>query len=338
MNHMHFFMACVLGIGISVATNIGRANTGDEKARQAFALGTKAYGDLEFAEALLHFKNAYKLRPTYKILYNIAQTQLELHRPHLAFNAFEQYMLEGRSNIDAKRREEIITEIRKLRKVVGEILVVGKTGTECRIDDEHIGFLPLGKPVRLGEGVHKVTIHLHGEVICKKEVEVVAGKKRIEQCKDRRDAKEGPEPESAWDVMSNTTLGEYDIGMTSEINDEKPSHFWKVSPWVFSGLAGVTMTVGTILAMKTSSLNSELSGACDDGVCPLNRQDDVDRLPRLAVAADVMFIATSVLTATAITFFILKRKKERKESSTSHRIDLDEELTVHRLFTDGGGG
>lgn len=337
---MRYWNTIFLFVFVCGKSSFVHANFEDDAAREAFAKGTEAYRDVEFAEALLLFEEAYKLRPTYKILFNIAQTQLELRRPHLALEAFEKYMVEGGKNIDDDRRDEVVREIRKLRRVVGEIIVLGQTGTECRIDDEHVGFLPLDRPLRLESGNHEITIHLHGEIVCRKEVEIVAGKKRIEQCKARDDSQEGPAPESIWDVMSNTTLGEYDIGMTHSDATPKESLFWKVSPWIFTGAAALTAATGTVLALKTSSLNSELRGACDGGDCPAARQNDVDKLSKLAVGADVLFVATSILSAAAVTFFILKKKKARRQSDVPGRgsVRLEEDISRTAPFGAGGGG
>lgn len=328
----------VLASAFGLLAEEGTAGSNDDAARAAFLKGADAYRNVEFSEALLYFEEAYKLRPSYKILYNIAQTQLELRRPHLALEAFEKYLIEGRKEIDATRRDEVLHEIKKLRRVVGEIIVTGKTGTECRIDNEHVGFLPLAGPVRLAAGSHEITVHLHGEVICRKDVEIVAGKKRIEPCNPQGEEseEEGPEPESAWDVMSNTTLGEYEMDMAIAPRKE-PSRLWTVSPWIFTGAAAVTAVTGTILALKTSSLNAELTGACDNGDCPSSRAGDVERLPRLAMAADIMFVATSVLSATAFTLFILRKKKERSDSVSDTGVKLEEDLTLHPVNRRGDG-
>ncbi|MBN2527827.1 MAG: hypothetical protein JXR76_15665 [Deltaproteobacteria bacterium] len=279
-------------------------------ARQAFATGTEAYQNMEFGRALQFFEEAYRLRPSYRIQFNIAQTQLELSKPHLALEAFEKYLSDGQGEIDASRRSEVLLEIRKLRNVVGEIVVMGKTGAECRIDDEHVSFLPMNAPVRLEAGPHALTLHFHGEVICRKMVKIVPGKKRIDQCRTQDELGGGPEPESVWDVMSDTSMREYDLAVS--VKQPAPaaeSGFLKVAPWIVSGLAVATLSTGSVLALKTSSLNSELKGACDDNVCGSERQDDVDKLPRLAVGADIMFIATSVFTATAISLFIVRKKR-----------------------------
>lgn len=313
------------------------AETRETEARDAFLRGIEAYKNIEFEEALMHFEEAYQLRPSYKLKYNIGQTQMELRRPHLALEAFEQYLRDGTDQIDTPRKNEVIKEIRRLRKMVGEIVVLGKTGTECRIDNEHVGFLPMDTPIRLKTGFHEITLHWHGEVVCQKSVEIISGKKRIEQCRIQSDAQEGPEPESTWDVMSNTTMGETEIALATTAPVSKGiSPALKVSPWIASGLALATMTTGSLLALKVSSLNSQLQGACDNGICSTDRESDVERLPRLAVAADVFFAATAVLATTAVTLFVVKSRRSRSEQPAVKTRQLEEDISSHELLMQKG--
>ncbi len=324
----------VLAMLLNPATVL--ADSPDARARDAFARGTEAYQNVEFSEALAYFEEAYRLRPAYRIQYNIAQTYLELNRPHLALGAFERYLSEGRMEIDRERREDVVREIRKLRKMVGEIVVVGQTGAECRIDNQHMGFLPQDKPIRLDSGIHEVTIHMHGEVICQKNVNIVAGKKRIEQCRADYENQETSEPESAWDVMSDTTLKEYDLSLDAPRPVvRKPSAFFKVAPWISLGLAVAAGTTGTLLALKTNNLNAELSGACDDGVCGPDRESDVNRLPRLALGADIMLVTAAVLTGVGIVLFAVKRKKKNAEQTAPTREPrrLEDDMSLIRPRT-----
>ena len=314
---IRLFTSSFLLLVLLLAGSPGRSDPQDNDARTAFAKGTEAYRDLAFSKALLYFKEAYRLRPSYRIQYNIAQTYLELSQPHLALTAFERYLSEGRHQIDAERRDEVVLEIRKLRQIVGEIVVTGKTGTECRVDDAHVGFLPLERPIRLEAGTHEISLYLHGEAVCVKKVQIIAGKKRIERCRlQDEDAQETPEPESAWDVMNDTTLMEYDLRLAGgpPAPGEK-LRFIRVAPWVMTGLAAASLTTAAILAMKTSSLNAELSGACQNGECPPSRKSDLDRLPKLAAGADIMFVATSLFTAAAISLFIVGHKKSESPST-----------------------
>ncbi|MBN2718689.1 MAG: hypothetical protein JXX14_22780 [Deltaproteobacteria bacterium] len=316
-----------------IITSPGRSDSQDADARAAFAKGTEAYRNLSFSQALLYFEEAYRLRPSYKIQYNIAQTYIELSRPHLALAAFERYLSDGRGQLDEARRDEVVIEIRKLRQVVGEIVVTGKTGTECRIDDEHVGFLPLDRAIRLETGLHEISLHLHGEVVCLKKVKIVAGKKRIEQCQLQGESMEGADPESAWDVMSDTTLMEYDLQLSGNgVASKRNPKFIKVAPWLMSGFAVAALATGSVLALKAASLNSELKGACPGGECPMSRTDDIDRLPKLAAGADIMFVVTSLFTAVAVTLFVVKHKKKESLPQTNpiHAPrEIEEELSQY---------
>ena len=83
-------------------------------------------------------------------------------------------------------------------------------------------------------------------------------------------------------------------------------------PWMTTGFAAVTLTAAAICAGRTAKLNKTLNSACAEGACPPDRRKDIDKMKGLAVAADVLFATTAVLTTTAITLFVVGKKKKKR--------------------------
>ncbi len=85
-------------------------------------------------------------------------------------------------------------------------------------------------------------------------------------------------------------------------------------PWAVGGLALTTATLGTVFGTRALSIDHSLSENCAGGKCAPKFADDVNSLHRSAVAADVMFIFTGVLTAaTASLFAVVVHKKKGKK-------------------------
>lgn len=275
-------------------------------ARDAFTQGVSAFEQGQLVEALDLFHQAYALKPSYRILYNIAQTEAELGRPHKALATFEAYLAEGGTDVPKKRRKTVEAQIRRLSGLVGTINVNGPQGSDLWMDGEHIGALPLAAPIRARAGTHRISVQLPGLDPCEREVEVPARGSATELCEPTPPALPQPDPLQASVTVTPPVTRPIDASPKSSLLLDK------IAPWTATGLGAVCLTVGTILGIKAAGLNGELQDACPDSVCPTTRRNDVESLPKLAAGADVLFVATAVLAATATVLFIAPWKKKHR--------------------------
>ena len=286
----------------------------DREARRLFRQGVKAFEASRINDALAAFKKAYSLRPSYRILYNIAQAEAELGSPHRAIEAFEGYLADGGAKISPRRKTQVLGELARLRLLVGEVVVFGPEGAEVWVDGERKGYLPLAGPIIIPGGTHRLVVRRGRERPCEQEIVVRGGQRSEETCR----------PPSAELEMAGVEGMEDDGELISEGEDEatdrsttKKDGSWflnDVAPWVATGIGGASLIAAMICAFKTSALNSELGGACTNGVCPPNRRDDVNTLPKLAAASDAMFVITALFSAGAATLFWAPWKKREKSS------------------------
>ncbi len=300
--------------------NVAKADrNADRDARRSFKTGVRAFEDARLAEALGAFKKAYALRPSYRILYNIAQAQAEIGHPHLAIEAFEGYLADGGTRITPERKLAVEKEIVRLRGLVGEVIVKGPRGAEVWFDGERKGYLPLAGPVILTSGRHRLIVRRGKKEPCEQEIIIKGGQRTEETCILLGDKAVYTEP-----VAFGETSLEFETTLENEGSNRKktkrePGYFLdKVAPWVATGLAVVTLSVAIGCASRTSDLNESLDGSCQGGTCPPGLRDDVEALPKWAGAADGLFITTAVLSAAVVALFVAPwKKKDRKTSDES---------------------
>jgi hypothetical protein len=144
-----------------------------DEASDRFRSGVAFYRSRDFAAALVEFKRAYELVPNYAVLYNLGQTAREVKDNAAALAAFERYLRDGETKIQAARRKEVTAAIDELRGKVGKIKVVtNAVGAEIAVDDVAVGTAPLADPVVVNVGRHKIVATLSGYTPVQRVVDV----------------------------------------------------------------------------------------------------------------------------------------------------------------------
>lgn len=293
---MKSILVTLLSFVILVAAPSSRAekNSGNiAQARSEFERGVAAFESGRLTEALAAFQSAYTLSPTYRILFNIAQTQAELGRPHEAIASFQAYLAEGADEIPAQRRNKVQAEIESLSAQVGYVRINGPEGARVWLDGQPTGVLPLAAPVRLPAGNHRLVIKHDNGRSCQKDIFVTAKETTPELCA----VLESPEAVAA------------SVDASFEVKTDRGG-MPKALPWIAAGATVLTLTAAAVSAVKTARINNSLGANCQGGVCPKEQSSDVSALPKWAAAADGLFIATAVLSAATVALFLEPWKKE----------------------------
>jgi len=130
-----------------------------DEAQRRFQRGIELYREADFNAALVEFKRAYEMVPTYKILYNLGQVSYQRHDYASALRYFRQYLDEGGSSIATDRRLEVESDVVRLEGRVGKLEVQTiETGAEILIDDVAVGLSPLKAPILVNNGRRKVEV------------------------------------------------------------------------------------------------------------------------------------------------------------------------------------
>ena len=306
---MRILVILVITLAFMVPLKASGDNT-DRQARNLFNDAVHYYKVRRFADALHAFKKAYSIRPSYRILFNIGQTHAEMGSPSKAMEAFEGYLAEGAEAISKKRRDMVENEIALLRRIVGELFIEGPEGAEVWINGERREHLPLSAPLLLPAGRHTLIVRKSAGLSCQKKIRIVGGRTTSESCDPTADTESPDFPGNSWQQIEQTSFAD----MPTLEKPERTKHRFmsQVAPWIVTGLGVTALTSGIICASKTAKLNNTLNGNCAKGGCPPEYRDDVDRLPKLATATDVLFIAGAALSVGAVLLFAAPWQSDEK--------------------------
>jgi hypothetical protein len=164
-----------------------------DDARAAFQQGVKLFEQKQFSAAADAFEQAYSLKPSYKLLFNIGQARAAARQYDLALVSFERYLVDGGDEIDDDRRTEVLGELAKIRPLVGYIEVEAPAGLEVRVDGAERGETPLPGKLLVTVGIpHRVDLLENGSLLLTQEIRVSGG--MAETLRFSMPGK-GPEPE-----------------------------------------------------------------------------------------------------------------------------------------------
>jgi hypothetical protein len=180
------------------------------KASTSFKQGVELYREASFEAALAEFRKAYQLSPSYKVLYNIAQTYFELHDYVNAQTNLRQYLSEGGSEIPAERRSEVQELFDKLGERIAYLEVeTNVADADIRVDDVSVGVSPLSAAVPVNIGRRRVSAAKPGYAPAVRVV-TVASRERLKVSLDvaqQPAARSDEAPPTTTSVARNETAG-----------------------------------------------------------------------------------------------------------------------------------
>ena len=271
---------------------------------EAFKSGVTLYdaGDYEAASKAFREANQYKFN--WKILYNIGQCEAAAKRYGLALAAFEEYLALSGDEISVARRDEVMSEVARLRLIVGMLEVKAPKGASVQVDGVERGVAPLSGPVLISAGVeHNVIISKAGEVLLEETVKLTGGQDRT--------LRVGTESER---VQTGAIVVAADDGKAAI--DERPgkkARRLKTAGWALLGTGTLMVASGLILGgvgyAKANDLNDEY-----DGIIPASKKSEVDRLNGMSLLADIfMGVGTGLALTGVIVLVVHKRKYAKHE-------------------------
>lgn len=146
-----------------------------QEAATRFKKGYELFKDGDYKAALIEFRRANELAPNYNVLYNIGQVYFQLQDYPNALASLTRYLAEGGRNIPSARRAEVEKDIEKLKARVANVEITSAVAdADVLLDDEPIGKTPLGKPILVSAGRHKITVSKAGFTAATKVVEVAS--------------------------------------------------------------------------------------------------------------------------------------------------------------------
>jgi tetratricopeptide (TPR) repeat protein len=144
-------------------------------AREHFQRGTEYYGEGDYRAALIEFERAYAQRPTYRLLYNLAQVAYELRDYAAAERHFRAYLVEGEDEITPERRAEVKHELERLRERVASLSIASEpSGAVVHVDERLLGTTPVDA-ARVSAGRRRLVAELPGHAPLNRTLDVAGG-------------------------------------------------------------------------------------------------------------------------------------------------------------------
>jgi hypothetical protein len=308
-NRRLYAVAALVALCLSLASSGIRADTEDD-ARQRFGRAVKLFEQGDYKAAAEAFREAYNLRASWKMLYNIGQSEAAAGRYGLALEAFESYLVQGKDEVPTDRRDDVLKEIERMRLLVGVVDVQAPDGTELLIDGTTRGTTPFSGLKRVEAGPREVVLRYGGKVIFEDTVNFAGGMTTPLRVQPAADA--GPaEPGQPTDPG---------IGDPSADGSGPPL---MLISGIAAGVVGlVGLGVGSYFVVQGGNDNEDQKAAKDAGDATALAQAK-DRLAVDRVGAIVGFAAGGALVAAGVTLIVVDRLRAKKSGDASDAQAID---------------
>jgi tetratricopeptide (TPR) repeat protein len=280
----------------------GDAQSVADRARTHFERGVEHYSAGNYDAALAEFQRTQELRPNYKLLFNLAQVQVERHDNAAALQLFSEYLRKGGANIAPERVTEIEQELQRLRESVAELTFkIDVEGARIFVDAAPVGVSPLREPVLVNAGSALIRVEKGGYTPFVESVNIAGA--------DRRQFDVTLEPLQA---AAREALAQPDLTSRTQIlTIPNMTPFW-ISLGATLVLGGATATFG-VLSLRAHADQEELLARYPGRPSELRAAGD--RLQTFAVLTDVSAGATLVAGIAAL-YFVLS-PPERGDGETA---------------------
>ena len=331
---IQFFIAAIFGIHAGIVC----AQSDELSAKDHFDEGTALYSAGQYEDAAVHFRLAHELKPSWKLWFNIGQSEAACRRFGLALEAFEKYLALGGDNVTAERFQDVVTEMRRLRELVGKLdIASGPDGAQVVVDGIARASLPLEVDLRVTAGIpHDLKIVGDDNIIHQQTVTVgstssvsitlddTSGKALARSDRDNDNVGPGNDGAGSGDALQvdeSITLAEsQDVNVSIDQPRLKPLKVAMISSWIGAvATLGLGIGFNAAAAGKETELN-DLNSEYEAGAITLDAynqqyQDTQDAMDTSDTLANVMWISSGVLAATAIVTTIVYVKRKRPDSS-----------------------
>jgi Tfp pilus assembly protein PilF len=274
------------------------------RARAHFKKGVDYYSEGDLTAAMVEFKRAYDIEPSFRLLYNLAQVAYEQRDYVQAERYFTAYLEQGGTQIEIERRVEVERELERLKGRVANIYVrTNIGGAQLFIDDQAIGTEPMIEPARVSAGRRTVRAELAGRAPATRVIEVVGG-----------------EPQRI----------ELTFAAPVDVTYEEPARSDGPGAALWTGIATGVLAAGTVgMAIWTSSEQAAYDDAKARETSRTELEDLSDSTTQKALITDVLLGATVVTGV--ITVVLLLTDDDSDERATANGFTFGPS-SVHGRF------
>jgi hypothetical protein len=263
------------------------------------------YEERNYDGALAEFSRAHELVPNYRVLYNLAQTQVERHDYVDAIRLFGEYLEQGGGEIPAARREATERERQSLLERVASVQIQSSGGAELWVDGRSQGIVPSRHTLRLNAGMAEVRLEKPGYEPVSRQLTIVGGDSLVVQMRLQPSV---PAETVVRPAAATVDRRAAEGGANTEL-------------WLSAGattlLAGATLTFAVLATRENSVLDRELRQYQENAA----RLDDTrSRLRTYAALTDGFGVAT-VVGLGATLFFAIAGSDDDASPAPADRAD-----------------
>jgi hypothetical protein len=230
-----------------------------ERARASFLRGVQLFREESFEAALAEFRKAYQVSPSYRVLYNIAQTYYELHDYVSAQRTLKQYTQDGGNEITPARRIQVEEMNQKLEERIGHLEIVASVdGAEIRVDDIPVGVSPLPSSVLVNAGPRRVSAIKPGYALAVRSI-TVAGTERariVLEVPELLPTRPTPEPKIST-AQTGPTVIDVEAAATPAQGSRRTA--WMATLGVTAGCAVATGVFGALALGAKKDFDNQLN-------------------------------------------------------------------------------
>ncbi len=315
-----------------------RANDDLEKATAYFNEGIALFDSGKFPQAAEKFREANQVMYNWKLLYNIGQCEAAARHHGLALETFEEYVSRGGDDIPMERREEVRSEIRRLREMVGYLDIEGPSGSRLVVNEIQRGSLPLSGPVAVATGVsHRIVLMKEDNVIFEKKIRIpgtqtikISARETVPvqpqpvatDALPKMAADDANDPEAVShrsdsppaDAVAEESSLTVDIGSSNgptQPNLSESSRRLRTLGIVVTGTGAACLITGGITGAIAMAKANDLEDQYGS-VVPHSEKSAYNTTQHTATISTTMFISGGVMGAAGIALLMISKKKKEK--------------------------
>jgi|CZKU01.1.fsa_nt_gi hypothetical protein len=270
------------------------------EARAHFDRGVTFYEETDYSAALVEFKRAYTLAPTWQVLFNIGQSYFQLRNYALALVTLRQFIEQGGNRIPPERRALVDTESMDLANRVGHTRILSnRTGATISVDEEVVGVTPVKDPVLVSVGIRKLKAVYPGTPAVEGPVEVEVSVPAGETVDVRLDFPDSPPP-----MAAEPSARPREVPTAAASEQATVATHSRAPALVSFGVAVAATAIGAVFGGLTLRDKSRLEGECVGKACVVGSRPDIDAVSRDGAIATVGFSVAAVGLATGVVFWL----------------------------------
>ncbi len=327
MHRSALFGLIMLGVNIGFISIPFSAQADPDSGKQAriqFEQGVTLFEGGEFEKAAIAFDRAYQLRPSYKILYNIAQVENELMHYARALEAYSKYIEEGKASLSEERVSLIKNEIERLEALVGTVVVQCPiAGAKVMLDGERRGETPLAGPIYIEMGKHEIVLRKGMREIYRESFRIAGGQQFDVSLGEEDSSLPAPVPVAAPVVEgksvnepkseSEPVAGQPREEALKEEEQEAPISETTTEPtgakrvwtWVTISIGVAAGAAGGVIGGLSMKKRDDLAGSCEGNYCNESEKGEGGTIKKMNLAADVLYgVAAAGIITGIVLFFV----------------------------------